>query len=88
MTSLARVQIALLFYSCFCVVCFTAAVYAATMFPPLVPNAGLWIAGLTAAGMFIGAPLAWLVGKALPREWHSPLVARQSPLAHEPAREV
>ena len=54
----------------------------------MMPNAGLWIAGLTAAGMFVGAPLAWLVGKALPREWRSPLVARQSPLAHEPAREI
>ncbi|MFA6265211.1 MAG: hypothetical protein WC670_05790 [Pseudolabrys sp.] len=83
-----RVQIALMFYSSFCVVVFTAAVYAATLFPPLVPNAGFWIAGLTALGMFAGAPLAWLVGKALPREWYGPLVARQSPLAHEPAREI
>jgi len=33
-------------------------------------------------------PLACLVGRACPSEWHQDLVARQSPLAHEPGREI
>jgi hypothetical protein len=83
-----RGQIALLFYSSFCVIVFTAAVYAAAMFPPLTAHAGLWIAGLTLAGMAVGVPLAWAVGRAWPREWHEGLIARQSPLAHEPGRDI
>jgi len=83
-----RGQIALLFYSTFVVVVFTAAVYAAALFPPLTAHAGWWIAGITIAGMAIGVPLSCLVGRACPSEWHQDLVARQSPLAHEPGRDI
>lgn len=84
----AQVQIALLFYTTFNVVMFTAATYAGTLFPPLVPHTGLVIACIMALGLIGGLPLAWAVGKALPRGWHDGLIARQSPLAHEPAREI
>jgi len=83
-----RGQIALLFYSTFCVVVFTIAVYAAALFPPLTAHAGWWIAGITIVGMVIGVPLATLVGRACPSDWHKDLVARQSPLAHEPGRDI
>jgi len=83
-----RGQIALLFYSTFCIVVFTAAVYAAALFPPLTAHAGWWIAGITIAGMAIGAPLAWTVGRVWPHAWREGLIARQSPLAHEPGREI
>ncbi|HWK94374.1 MAG TPA: hypothetical protein VNR39_03025 [Pseudolabrys sp.] len=88
MKSAARVQIALLFYTTFNIAMFAAATYAGTLFPPLLPYAGLVIAAIMALGLIGGLPLAWAVGKALPRDWHSGLIARQSPLAHEPAREV
>lgn len=88
MTSAARVQIALLFYTTFNIVMFTAATYAGTLFPPLVPHTGLVIAGFMTVGLVGGLPLAWAVGKTLPRDWHGGLIARQSPLAHEPAREI
>lgn len=86
--SASRVQIALLFYTTFNIVMFTAAIYAGTLFPPLVPYTGIVIACIMAVGLIGGLPLAWLVGKGLPRDWHGPLIARQSPLAHEPAREI
>lgn len=88
MKTATRVQIALLFYTTFNILVFTAAIYAATLFPPLLPYAGLTITGIMAAGLIGGLPLAWLVGKLLPREWHDGLIARQSPLAHEPARDI
>ncbi|WP_137044588.1 hypothetical protein [Pseudolabrys sp. FHR47] len=88
MKSAARVQIALLFYTTFNIVMFTAATYAGTLFPPLVPHTGLVIACMMALGLIGGLPLAWAVGNALPRDWHQGLIARQSPLAHEPAREI
>lgn len=87
-TAASRVQIALLFYTTFNIVMFTAAIYAGTLFPPLVPYTGIVIAGMMALGLVGGLPLAWAVGKALPRDWHGGLIARQSPLAHEPAREI
>ena len=37
MTTAVRLQIALLFYTSVNIAVFTAAVYAATMFPPLLP---------------------------------------------------
>ena len=88
MKSAARVQIALLFYTTFNIVMFTAATYAGTLFPPLVPYTGFVIIGMMALGMIGGLPLAWLVGRALPQDWHRGLVARQSPLAYEPGRDV
>ena len=88
MSTTARLQIALLFYTTVNVVIFTAAVYASTLFPPLLPQAGFWIAAITAVGMFMTAPLAWCVGACLPSAWHVKLVAQQSPLSHAPTREV
>lgn len=83
-----RVQIALLFYTTFNILMFTAATYAATLFPPLVPYAGLVITGIMAIGMIGGLPLAWLVGKALPHGWQRGLVAQPSPLAYKPSRDI
>lgn len=88
MKSASRVQIVLLFYTTFNIVMFTAAIYAGTLFPPLVPHTGLVIACIMALGLIGGLPLAWVVGRAFPHDWHDGLIARQSPLAHEPAREV
>ena len=88
MSTTARLQIALLFYTSVNVVIFTAAVYAATMFPPMLPHAGFWIAAITAVGMFATAPLAWWVGACLPSIWHDKLVAQPSPLARAPSREI
>jgi len=88
MKSAARVQIALLFYTTFNIVMFAAATYAGTLFPPLLPYAGLVITGFMTVGLMFGLPIAWAVGKALPRDWHSGLIARRSPLAHEPTRDL
>ncbi|RDV01103.1 hypothetical protein [Undibacter mobilis] len=83
-----QVQIALLFYTTFNLVVFTAAIYAGTLFPPLVPYAGLVITGFMTVGLIGGLPLAWLVGRSCPADWHKELLARPSPLAHEPGREI
>lgn len=86
MTTAVRLQIALLFYTTFNIVVFTAAVYAATLFPPLLPQAGLFIAAVTAVSMVVSAPVAWRVGACLPNAWHDRLVARPSSLARAPSR--
>jgi hypothetical protein len=83
----ARLQIALLFYTSVNIVVFTAAVYAATMFPPLLPEAGFWIAGMTGLSLFVTAPVAWCLGACLPSTWHDRLIARQSPLSRAPTRQ-
>lgn len=88
MTTGVRLQIALLFYTSVNIVVFTAAVYAATMFPPLLPEAGFWIAAITGVSLFVTAPLAWCLGACLPSAWHYRLVARQSPLSRTPTRPV
>ncbi|HEY6024924.1 MAG TPA: hypothetical protein VIV34_12205 [Pseudolabrys sp.] len=83
-----RVQIALLFYSTINIVLFTAAVYAVTLFPPLTPNAGLWITAFAAASLIVTAPVAWCVGRCLPATWQKNIVATPSPLAGVPSRDV
>jgi hypothetical protein len=83
-----RLQIALLFYTSVNIVVFTAAVYAATLLPPLLPHAGLCIAAITGASLLVTAPVAWCVGAFLPPAWHDRLVARPSPLARAPSRQV
>lgn len=88
MTTTVRLQIALLFYTSVNIVIFTAAVYAATLFPPLLPHAGFWIAAITAIGLFVTAPLAWCLGACLPSIWHDKLIAQQSPLSNAPTRDV
>jgi len=88
MTPNVRLQIALLFYTTVNIVAFTAAVYAAAMVPPLLPHAGFWIAAITAVGMFATAPIAWFIGVCLPSTWNDRLVARPSPLAQAPTREI
>ena len=88
MTTAVRLQIALLFYTTFNIAVFTAAVYAATLFPPLLPNAGFWIAVITGVGLFVSAPVAWCIGACLPNAWHDRLIARPSPLARAPTRQV
>lgn len=88
MTTGVRLQIALLFYTSVNIVVFTAAVYAATMFPPLLPEAGFWIAVMTGLSLFVTAPLAWCLGACLPSAWHDRLIARQSPLSRAPTRPI
>jgi len=88
MRGAVRMQIAILFYVSANILVFTGAVYAATLFPPLLPHAGFWIGAITAAGMFVTAPIAWFIGVSLPPVWNDRLVARQSPLAHAPSREI
>jgi hypothetical protein len=88
MTTGKRAQIALLFYSTFNVVVFTAAVYATSLFPPLTANAGFWLAAIMAVSLTVSAPVAWCLGACLPREWHDKLLAKRSPLSHAPAREI
>lgn len=88
MTTGVRLQIALLFYTSVNIVVFTAAVYAATMFPPLLPEAGFWIAVMTGLSLFVTAPLAWCLGACLPSAWHDRLIARQSPLSRAPTRQT
>jgi hypothetical protein len=88
MTTGIRLQITLLFYTTVNIIVFTAAVYAATMFPPLLPNAGFWIAAITGVSLFVTAPVAWCLGACLPRAWHHRLIARPSPLSRVPTREV
>ncbi len=87
MTTGIRAQIALLFYVTLNVIAFTAAVYAATIFPPLTPNAGFWIVAIMAVSLLATAPIAWCVGACLPREWHDKLLAKRSPLTDAPTRE-
>lgn len=88
MTTGHRTQIALLFYSTFNVIAFTAAVYATSLFPPLTPNAGFWLGAIMTVSLIVSAPIAWRLGALLPRELHGKLVARQSPLSHAPARDI
>lgn len=83
-----RAQITLLFYSTINLIVFTAAVYAVTMFPPLTPNAGLWLMGIMAASLIVTAPIAWCVGACFPASWRKPIVAEPSPLAKAPTRSV
>lgn len=87
MTTAVRTQIALLFYTTFNILVFTAAVYATSLFPPLAPNADLWIAAIMAISLLLSAPVAWCLGACLPREWHDKLLAKRSPLSHAPSRE-
>lgn len=88
MTTGIRAQIALLFYSTFNIIVFTAAVYATSLFPPLTAHAGFWIAAIMAVSLLASAPVAWCLGACLPREWHDKLLAKRSPLSHAPAREI
>jgi hypothetical protein len=88
MKSGKRAQIALLFYSTFNIVVFTAAVYATSLFPPLTANAGFWLAAIMVVSLTVSAPVAWCLGACLPREWHDKLLAKRSPLSHAPAREI
>ena len=86
-----RVQIALLFYTTVNIILFTAAVYAVTIFPPLRPNAGLWLALFMGASLIVTAPMAWCLGKCiciLPASWRKKILAEPSPLANEPTRPV
>jgi len=83
-----RKQIALLFYTTFNIVVFTAAVYAATIFPPLAPHAGFWIAVIMAVSLVASAPVAWCLGACLPTTWHDKLIAKRSPLSQAPARDI
>ncbi|MBI1204393.1 MAG: hypothetical protein GC182_17980 [Rhodopseudomonas sp.] len=87
MTTGIRTQIALLFYTTFNVVVFTAAVYATSLFPPLTSNADFWIAAIMATSLVFSAPVAWCLGACLPHEWHDKLLAKRSPLSHAPSRE-
>jgi hypothetical protein len=84
----ARARIALLFYSTINVVLFTAGVYAVTMFPPLTPDAGFWLAVFTGAGLVVTAPVAWCVGRCVPEAWRKKIMAEPSPLASAPTRTV
>lgn len=88
MKSAVRMQIAILFYTTANILIFTAAVYAATLFPPLLPHAGFWIGAITAVGMMVTAPLAWFIGVCVPTVWNDRLIAQQSPLARAPSREI
>ena len=88
MTLSVRAQIALLFYTTANIIIFTAAVYAAALFPPLTPNAGLWIAAFTGAGLLLTAPVAWCLGACFPRAWRKTILAERSPLASRPSRTV
>jgi len=83
-----RAQVALLFYSTVNVVLFTAAIYAVTLFPPLMPNAGFWITVFTAASLIVTAPVAWYVGGCVPAALCTKILARPSPLATAPSRDV
>jgi hypothetical protein len=88
MTIGARAQVALLFYTTVNIVLFTAAVYAVTLFPPLTPDAGFWLAVFTAAGLVVTAPVACCLGACLPAAWRKKIVAEPSPLASQPTRPV
>jgi hypothetical protein len=88
MTIGIRAQIALPFYVTLNVIVFTAGVYAVTMFPPLTPDAGFWLAVITAASLIVTAPIAWCVGACFPAEWHKKVLAERSPLASEPTRQI
>jgi hypothetical protein len=87
MTIKARAQLALLFYTTVNIILFTAFVYAVSIFPPLRPNAGFWLALFTAGALIVTAPLAWCFGKCvLPDQWRKKVLAESSPLAREPSR--
>ena len=88
MTTGVRLQIALLFYTSVNIVAFTAAVYAATLFPPLLSNAGFWIAVITGVSLFVTVPAAWCLGACLPSAWNDRLLARPSPLSRAPTRQI
>jgi hypothetical protein len=88
MTIGIRAQIALLFYSTVNVMVFTAAVYAVSIFPPLTPDAGFWLAVLTGASLIVTAPVAWCVGACFPAAWRDKILAHRSPLADAPTRPV
>lgn len=83
----SRVQIALLFYTTINIILFTAAVYAVSIFPPLTPSAGFWLAVFMGASLIVTAPIAWWLGKCLlPAAWKKKILAEPSPLAGEPTR--
>jgi hypothetical protein len=84
----ARAQVALLFYTTVNLILFTAAVYAVAIFPPLERNAGLWLALFTAAGLLVTAPAAWCLAACWPAAWRKKIIADPSPLAREPTRPV
>jgi hypothetical protein len=84
----ARARVALLFYSTINVVTFTAAVYAVTLFPPLTPDAGFWLAVFTGASLLLTAPVAWAIGRIVPEAWRRRIMPEPSPLARAPSRPV
>ena len=88
MTTGARAQVALLFYTTVNIILFTAAVYAVAMFPPLERNAGFWLAAITAACLVVTAPAAWCLAACWPPAWRKKIIAEPSPLAGEPTRPV
>ena len=89
MTLKARCQIGLLVYTTLNIVVFTAAVYAVSIFPPLEPNAGFWLAVFTGGSLVVTAPIAWCIGGCgMPEAWRKKIVAEPSPLASEPTRPV
>ena len=88
MTTGARAQVALLFYTTVNIILFTAAVYAVAIFPPLERNAGFWLALFTAAALIVTAPAAWCLAACWPPAWRKKIIAEPSPLAHEPTRPV
>jgi len=83
-----RARVALLFYTTINIVLFTAAVYAVTLFPPLTPDAGFWLAVFTGAGLIATAPVAWGFARWLPAGWRKKLLAEPSPLAGAPTRSI
>jgi hypothetical protein len=82
-----RKQIALLFYTTFNLIAFTAAIYVTSLFPPLKAHADFWVVTIMAVSLVLSAPVAWCLGACLPREWHDKLLAKQSPMSHAPSRE-
>lgn len=83
-----RARVALLFYCTINVVTFTVAVYAVTLFPPLTPDAGFWLAVFTGASLLLTAPVAWAIGRWLPTEWRRKILAEPSPLAKAPSKTI
>ena len=84
-----RAQIALLLYSTINVALFTVGVYVVMLSPALTENAGYWIALIVGASLLVTAPFAWCLASCMCGDrWTKKIVAKPSPLANTPSREI
>lgn len=81
-----RAQVALVFFTTLQVAVFTVAVYVVMLSPTLNVHAGYWLTVSMIASGLLSAPLCWALAPKVNGKLRKKIVAKTSPLAHEPSR--